>query len=71
MNKLAIKMISLILLLVLATSILSSCSSGNYSSAKPGQCMWCDGYGYYSYYDANNQLRSKTCSHCHGTGRSN
>ena len=69
MNKALVKVIALVLLLVLATSILSSCS-GNYTSAKPGQCMWCDGYGYASYKGTDGKYHSKTCSHCHGSGRS-
>ena len=63
------RLMVLFLLVTLLAGILVGCGS-NYSSAKPGQCMWCDGYGYASYYDSDGNLRSKTCSHCGGTGRS-
>ena len=58
----------LIVLLTLLVGLFTGCSS--YSSAKPGQCIWCDGYGYYSWKGNDGQYHSNTCSHCGGTGRS-
>lgn len=62
------RFLAYVVMLLLLAGMLASCG---YSTAKPGQCMWCDGFGYASYKDASGNYRTKTCSHCHGTGRSN
>ncbi len=62
------KIIVLAVLLILITGILTGCRQ--YASLKPGQCMWCDGYGYYSWLGNDGKYHSNTCSHCGGTGRS-
>ena len=63
------KLLAMVLLLTALAGVLCSCSdSSSSSSRKPGQCIWCDGYGYSSYYDTDGKLRTKTCSHCHGSG---
>ena len=48
------KIAACFLLLILIIAILTGC--GSYTTAKPGQCMWCDGYGYASYYDVDGNL---------------
>ena len=49
------RLIALVLMLLLLIGILAGCG---YSTAGPGQCMWCDGYGYSSYKDVNGNYRS-------------
>lgn len=64
------RVIAFLMILLIGASIITGCSSGSSNLAKPGECMWCHGAGYSLYKDASGQYVRKTCSHCHGTGRS-
>lgn len=65
--KRAIRVIALVTLLIMLSSVLVGC--GGSSTASAGKCFWCDGVGYARYKDASGNYVNKTCSHCHGTGR--
>lgn len=63
------KKILVVLLLITTLFLLVGCGSKSSYSAKPGECVWCDGVGWYMGADANGKMTvRKTCPHCHGTG---
>ena len=64
--KKTIRIIALVTLLIMLSSVLVGCGG---STASAGKCFWCDGVGYARYKDASGNYVNKTCSHCHGTGR--
>ena len=64
----SMKKTALLVAILLLVFILTGCGS-SYYTAKPGECMWCDGVGYAMYKDASGNYVRKTCSHCGGSGR--
>ena len=66
-----IALVAVTVLLFIILSISESKPSSHYT-AKPGECTYCDGVGWYMGADSNGKMTvRKTCPHCHGTGLAN
>lgn len=62
--------IAIVAIIIADTS--SNSSSNSHYSAKPGECIYCDGVGWYMGADRDGKMTiRKTCPHCHGTGLAN